>query len=147
LTLAAPEDATPAIAPGDTPGGGYLDLGLFGITPQPIGDEQNINFDVPAYLFGDKSYTRIGVDSNGYISVGGSDSAADISFEPQTFPDDTPPNGVLAPYWTDLDGSSADGIRANVLTDGVNSWIVVEWKVHLYGDLTPAGARSMQVWI
>jgi len=146
ITLAAPEDATPAIAPGDSPSG-YLDLAGFGITPQAIGDEQNINFNVPDFRFGDKTYTRLGVDSNGYISVGGSDSASDITFEPQTLPDPTPPNGVLAPYWTDLNGSGAPGIRVGVLTDGTDSWIVVQWNVHIYSDTTATGARSMQVWI
>ncbi|MGZ4693547.1 MAG: S8 family serine peptidase [Acidimicrobiales bacterium] len=146
VTLAAPEDATPAIAPGDTPGGGFLDLADFGISPQAIGDEQNVNFSVPTYQFGDRSYSRIGVDSNGYVSVGGSDSASDISFEPQTFPDATPPNGVLAPYWTDLNGSGAPGIRVGVLA-GPNSWIVVQWNTHVYSDATATGARSMQVWI
>ena len=146
ITLAAPEDATPAIASGSSPAG-FLPLDQFGVDPVAIGDEQNINFNVPDYVFGDQSYSRLGVDSNGYLSIGGSDSASDITFEPQTLPDPTPPNGVLAPYWTDLDGSGAEGIRATTLTDGVNTWIVVEWRVHLYGDLTPAGARAMQVWI
>jgi len=147
VALAAPADATPAIATGDTPGDGFLDLSLFGIAPQAIGDEQNINFSTPGYTFGDKTYTRVGVDSNGYVSVGGSDDASDISFEPQTFPDPTHPNGVLAAYWTDLDGGGAVGIRVGTLTDGVDTWIVVQWNTHVYGDSSPAGARSMQVWI
>jgi len=146
VTLAAPEDATPSIAAGSSPAG-YLDLAGFGIEAQTIGDEQNINFNVPTYQFGDKTYTRLGVDSNGYISVGGSDSASDITFERQTLPDPTPPNGVLAPYWTDLNGSGAPGIRVGTLTDGVNSWIVVQWNVHIYSDPTATGARNMQVWI
>ena len=87
------------------------------------------------------------MDSNGYVSVGGSDDASDISFEPQTFPDPTHPNGVLAAYWTDLDGGGAVGIRVGTLTDGVDTWIVVQWNTHVYGDSSPAGARSMQVWI
>jgi hypothetical protein len=146
VTLAAPEDATPAIAPGPSPAG-YLDLADFGVTPVSIGDEENINFNVPNYTFGDKTYSRIGIDSNGYISVGGSDSASDITFEPQTLPDPTPPNGVLAPYWTDLNGSGAEGIRASTLTDGTFHWVVVQWNVHIYSDSTATGARSMQVWI
>ncbi len=147
VVLAAPEDATPAIAVGDTPAGGYLDLEAFGITPTAIGDEQNINYNVPAYVFGDTTYTRLGIDSNGYVSVGGSNSASDISFIPQTFPDATPPNGVLAPYWTDLNGSGAEGVRIATLTDGSDTWIVVQWDTHIYSDSTATGARSMQVWI
>ena len=90
LTLAAPEDAIPAIAPGDTPGGGYLDLGLFGITPtsRSVTRRSSTSTSRPTSS-ATRRYTRIGVDSNGYVVVGGSDSASDISFEPQTFPDPT----------------------------------------------------------
>ena len=147
VTLVAPADGVPAIAPGDTPGGGYLDLGLFGVTPIAIGDEDNINFSVPPYLFGGKTYGRLGIDSNGYISVGGSDDSSDITFIPQTLPDPTPPNGVLAPYWTDLDGTGANGVSIAVLDDGVNAWIVVQWDTQLFGVPTLDGNRKMQVWI
>jgi len=146
VTLAAPKDAIPAIAAGDTPRGGYLDLAFFNIPATPIGDEDNVNFGVPGYVFGGKTYTTIGVDSNGYVSVGGG-TAADISFLPQTFPDPTRPNGVLAPYWTDLDGKDAPGIRVGSVSDGTNSWIVVQWNTHVFGDASLAGTRAMQVWI
>lgn len=156
VVLAAPKDAIPAIATiadSDTPGGGYLDLKLFGIPLQPILDEENLNFTVPGgYLYGGKTYGRIGVVSNGYMVVGGSDSQSDISYLPQTFPDVTPPNGVLAPYWTDLDGTDkngtgATGVRVASLGDGVNNWMVVQWNTHVFGDYSAAGARNMQVWI
>ena len=60
--------------------------------------------------FGGKTYTRIGVDSNGYIDPGGSAGATTSTSQPQTLPDPAPPNNVLAPYWTDLDGTGAPGI-------------------------------------
>ena len=87
------------------------------------------------------------MDSNGYISVGGTLDAADISFLPQTFPNPAKPNGVLAPYWTDLDGKDAPGITVGSLSDGMNSWIVVQWNTHVFGDPSAAGTRAMQVWI
>jgi hypothetical protein len=146
-TLAPPKDAIPAISSGDTPGGGYLDLSAFGIAPSPIGDEENVNFSVPGYVFGGRTYTEIGVDSNGYISVGGSTDASDISFLPQTLPDPARPNGVLAPYWTDLSGDSAPGISVGVLASGADRWIVVQWDVHVWGDTSATGTRKMQVWI
>jgi hypothetical protein len=150
VVLAAPKDAIPAIAPVPEAGtpAGYLDLATLGISPEPIGDEVNVNFTVPDFLYGGKTYGQIGVDSNGYLVVGGSNSATDISFLPQTFPDSTPPDGVLAPYWTDMDGSGAPGISVGAATDGTNSWLVVQWNVHVFGVSTAAGgARNMQVWI
>ncbi len=143
--LAPPKDAIPAIAPGDTPGGGFLDLAGFGIAPIAIGDEQAQNFTVPAFDFGGRSYSRIGVVSNGYIVINGANSQQDITYIPQTLPDAAPPNGVLAPYWTDLDGTDEIGIYVGTLTDGVNTWLVVQWNVHVFGNAD--NDRSFQTWI
>lgn len=154
VILAAPKDAIPAIAAaasGSTPGGGYFGLEAFGVPATPIGDEENVNFTVPGYVFGGKTYTAIGVDSNGYISVGGTSDPADISFLPQMFPDPAKPNGVLAPYWTDLDGTGAPGIRVGLLSDGTSDWLVVQWNTHVWVPnpltATAADTRVMQVWI
>src|SRR5204863_7305169 len=57
------------------------------------------------------------------------------------------PNGVLATYWTDLDGSGRPGISVGVLTDGVNNWVVVQWDVHIFGNTNPDGVRRMQLWL
>ena len=147
LTLPGQKDAIPSIAAGDTPGGGFLDLGLFGIAPNPIADDANQNYSVPTFLYGGKPYGSIGVDSNGYVVVGGTDDPADIAFKPQTFPDPQRPNGVLAAYWTDLDGGGSPGISVAVLSDGVNNWVVVQWDVHIFGNAAPDGVRRMQVWL
>ena len=146
--LAGQKDAIPSIAAGETPVGGFLDLAAYGIKPTAIGDEANQNYDLPApFHYGGKTYTTVGVDSNGYLIVGGASDAADIAFQPQNFPDPTRPNGVLAPYWTDLDGTARPGISVATLGDGVNNWTVVQWDVHIFGDLSPAGVRRMQVWL
>lgn len=142
-TLAARQPDKPTIAPGAGPSG-YLPLDSFGITPQAIGDEQALNFTVPAYVFAGKSYTRLGVVSNGYTVAGGTNGSDDIAFAPQTLPDPDRPNGVLAPYWTDLDGTGAPGVFVASLTDGVNRWIVVEWRVNLFGTTS---TKVFQQWI
>jgi hypothetical protein len=143
------KDAVPTIADGTGPAGGYLPLSLFGVAPNPIGDEQNLNFTTPAYVFGGRTYTRLGVDSNGYVSIGGTSDPSDISSHPQHLPDPKQPNGVLAPYWSDLDGSGTGpyGVSVGLLTDGTHHWIVVQWEVHVIGDTTADGARSFQAWI
>ena len=92
VTLAAPEDATPAIAPGVSPAG-YLDLDLFGVAPTSIGDEQNINFNVPAYQPRGQDLHPHRGRLNGTLRRR-QRQRDDITFEPQTLPD-PPPNGVL----------------------------------------------------
>ena len=145
VTLAGQSDSIPSIAPGLSPAG-YLPLSLFGIAPiAGVGDESISNFNVPAFTLGGTTYTRIGVVSNGYVVLGGG-TGGDVDYVPQTLPDPTPPNGVLAPYWTDLnnDAAGAEGIRIGTLSDGVSTWLVVDWSMNLWG--TP-DIRNMQVWI
>jgi Fibronectin type-III domain len=140
--LAGGVESTPTVAPGASPAG-FIPLSLFGVTPIGIGDEQIVNLNVPAFEYNDATWDRIGVDSNGYIVVGGG-AQADNDPTPQTFPDPARPNNVMAPFWTDLDGTGAPGILATVLTDGVNSWIVVEWQVNVFGTTSN---RHFQVWL
>ncbi|WP_433512081.1 S8 family serine peptidase [Nonomuraea sp. CA-143628] len=142
-TLAGRQPDKPTIAPGAGPAG-YLPLDAFGITPTPIGDEQALNFTVPAFTFAGKTYTRIGVVSNGYSVAGGTNGADDIAFLPQTLPDPARPNAVLASYWTDLDGTGAPGVFAATLTDGVSRWLVLEWRVHTFGT---SDIKVFQQWI
>jgi hypothetical protein len=144
--LAPPKDAIPAITSGDTPAGGFLDLrGFSSATVFALGDETATNFNVPAFDFGGRMYNSIGVVSNGYIVINGAHGQQDISYIPQHLPDAAAPNGVLAPFWSDLDGTGEDGGRIVSLSDGVHNWVVVQWDVHVFGDL--AEHRSMQVWI
>ncbi|SDR12427.1 S8 family serine peptidase [Thermostaphylospora chromogena] len=143
VKLAGREPHRPDIAPGAGPAG-YLPLDLFGITPDPIGDEEAVNYTVPPFVFAGKTYSRIGVTSNGYTVVGGVNDPAQISATPQRFPDPAAPNGVLATYWTDLDGTSAPGLLVALLTDGVDDWLVVEWRVHVRGT---SDLKVFQQWI
>nr|BFE89125.1 hypothetical protein GCM10020093_117260 [Planobispora longispora] len=141
--LAARQPDRPGIAPGTGPSP-YLPLDAFGVTPTPIGDEQALNFTVPAFTFAGKTYTRIGVVSNGYAVAGGTTGSADIEVTPQTLPDPARPNGVLAPYWTDLDGTGAPGVLATILTDGTSDWLVVEWRLNVFGT---TDLKVFQQWI
>jgi subtilisin family serine protease len=141
-TLAARQPDKPVIGPGSLVG--YLPLDLFGITPTPIGDEQALNFNVPPYVFAGQTYNRIGVVSNGYSVAGGTSSNDDVQFAPQTLPDPARPNNVLAPYWTDLDGAGTPGVYAGTLTDGVGTWLVLEWRVNLFGTTSQ---KVFQQWI
>ena len=148
---------TPALAPqivafnktpGGSPAGGYLPLSAFGIAPiAGMGDETIVNFNTPAFRFGGETYTSLGVVSNGYTVIGGG-TAEDVLFDPPaTSPDANRPNNVLGGYWTDLDPSqSGAAVRIGTLTDGVRTWIVIDWNnVPVFAQSSQR--QSFQQWI
>ena len=143
LDGAQPPDVS--IGPGPTPAG-YLPLSQFGIAPiSGVGDETITNYTVPAFTYAGETYASIGIVSNGYAVVGGGTSA-DIQYINQSLPNPTPPNNVLASFWTDLDPGKAGAMRIAILTDGVNDWIVLEWEgVREYGSA--ANLHSFQIWV
>jgi hypothetical protein len=140
--LAGNHPGVPSVAPGTSPGG-FIPLSLFGVTPIPVGDESILNFNVPPYVFAGETFNRLGVTSNGYAVAGGG-TGEDVEFDPPGAPNPARPNNVLAPFWTDLDGTGAPGILIAVLTDGVDDWIVVEWQVNVFGS---SSNRHFQTWI
>lgn len=142
VSLSGAMPGVPSLAPGTI--AGYLPLSDFGVAPEPIGDEDVINFNVPAFVYGGQTYTRIGIDTNGYAIVGGGTSEDNNCCELTQIPDPARPNNVLAPFWTDLDGTNDQGILATVLTDGVDDWLVVEWQVDVWGTNSN---RHFQIWI
>ncbi|MEJ7582759.1 MAG: S8 family serine peptidase [Acidimicrobiales bacterium] len=137
--------ATPTVAPGETPGPGYLDLEEFDIPPEPLGDEDFLTLDTDPYLYGGDTFSTLGISSNGYLVAGGGTSE-DNTFEPQALPDPARPNNVLAAFWSDLDGSGTEGLRAAILSDSVtgDAWVLIQWDVYLFGTTTPVAA---QVWV
>jgi uncharacterized repeat protein (TIGR01451 family) len=142
LDAADPPDVS--IAPGTSPAG-YLPLSLFG-TPAitGVGDDTITNFGVPEFSYAGETWTSVGVGSNGYVVVGGGTSQ-DISVVNQNFPNPTHPNNVLAAFWTDLNPAAAGALRIEILTDGVDEWLVIEWDgVRNFSDAT---THSFQIWI
>lgn len=135
----------PAVAPGASPYG-YVPLDAF---PDPlivpVGDEEILNLELggSTFTFAGNQFGTIGITSNGYAVAGGG-SAEDVAFEGPGVPDPARPNNVLAPFWTDLDGTGETGILANVLSDGTNAWLVVEWRLHVFGN--PTADRVFQLW-
>ena len=124
---------------------GYLPLIDFGIAPiAAVGDETISNFSVPAFTFGGQTYTRLGVVSDGYLVVGGG-TGADVNYINQHLPDSTPPNNVLAPFWTDFNPSAGGAIRIGTLTDGTNTWLVVDYAA--VKEYSTIRTNSFEVWI
>ena len=98
--------------------GGYISLSALGVAPVAIGDEQILNFNAPAFEFAGQEWTRIGIDSNGYLIVGGGSSEDNNCCNLPAGPDPARPNNILAPFWTDLDGTGAPGIFAATVSGG-----------------------------
>jgi hypothetical protein len=142
VTLAGGQAGVPSVDPGSL--AGYIPLDLFGIAPIPISDEEIINFNVPAFVFNGVTYSRLGVDSNGYLLAGGGTAEDNNCCNLPDGPDPARPNNMLAPFWSDLDGTGAEGIFAAVLTDGVDNWLVIEYRVNVFGTTSE---RVFQTWI
>ncbi len=133
------------IAAGTSPAG-YLPLSGFGIVPVPgVTDDSVTDFTVPAFSFAGETYTKVGFSSNGYVVIGGSTGPADNSITNQNFPNSTLPNNVLAPFWTDLNPAAAGALRIGVLTDGVDTWIVLDWAA--VREFSTANSNSFEIWI
>lgn len=144
-TLAPAEPPDVAIAE-DPNAMEYLPLSAFGITPiAGVGDETIVNYNVPAYEYAGETYTRLGVVSNGYLVVGGG-TGADVEYLNQNLPDATPPNNVLAPFWTDLNPGAGGAIRIGILSDNSgNDWLVVDYAA--VKEYSTATNNTFQVWI
>ncbi len=57
----------------------------------------------------------------------------------------TPPNNVLAPFWTDLNPSVGGALRVGILGDGSDSWLILDWEgVPNWGD---GELNDFQIWI
>jgi hypothetical protein len=123
-------------------------LSRLGVAPiAGVGDETLLNFTLPqSFKYGSEEYTRIALTSNGYAVVG-CGTAQDLNFAPPAaWPSPARPNNVLAPYWSDLNPEAGGALRATILTDGVNRWLVAEWEnVPTFSDA--AQTRSFQLWI
>jgi subtilisin family serine protease len=142
VVLTPNELGVPSVDPGSL--AGFIPLEPFGIQPIAIGDEEIINFNVPPYVYGGQSFTQLGVDSNGYTVVGPATAQDNNCCNLPPGADPSLPNNMLAPFWTDLDGTGADGIRIATLTDGVDTWIVIEHDVNVFGT---SSNRHFQTWI
>ena len=150
---------SPALAPtvdGMTLGGGqpygFIPMSALGVDPEPaFEDEQISNYNTDPFQFGSETYSSIGVDSNGYLVIGGGTAEDNNCCDPQTFPDAARPNNVLAPFWTDLNPEDGGSIYVAGVGDGVDNWVVVEWEeIPEWGSAaSPGGAVSytFQVWI
>jgi subtilisin family serine protease len=142
-TLAGRKPGSPSVGAGEL--FGYVSMAGLGVVPDTIRDEEVINYNVPDFVYNGQKFSRVGVDANGYLIVGGGTTEDNECCNlPAKLPDPARPNNILAPFWTDLDGTGAAGVYADTVSDGTNDWFVVEWQVNVKGTTSN---RHFQVWI
>jgi len=131
------------LAPGSSPAGGYLGLSLFGIAPiAGVGDDTEHTFTVPSFRFGGDIYTSLTMSSNGYLTVGGNPATSPVN---QLLPQLGSPDGIIAPFWTNLDPTLGGSLRIGTLTDGSNTWIVLDWD-HVR-NASDTATNTFEVWL
>jgi uncharacterized repeat protein (TIGR01451 family) len=130
---------------------GYFPLASLGITP--FGCPSNCDdgafiLNIPSFVYNGQSYSQVIWSVNGTLEAGIASLQA-TSFANQNLPDPTPPNNLLAPFWTDLNmGADGDGAewRVGVLNAGPDQFTVYEWdNIPLFGDLS--NRYSFQIWV
>jgi hypothetical protein len=101
-----------------------------------MGDESIVNFTVPRVQVRQRrSYTRVGVVSNGYVVIGGG-TAQDVAYLNQSpSPRPTRPNNIVAPFWSDLNPGASGAVRVGSLTDGTTN--VARRRLRRGADLQP----------
>lgn len=141
-----PPLVTVAVDPTASPAG-YLGLSQFpGNTVVDLTDESIVNFIVPPYLYAGELYNQIGIVSNGYLVAGGGTESDVIFANFAPLPSPTAPNNILAPFWTDLNPEAGGQVLVNFLTDGVSTWMIIEYE-QTPNFTSSAEINTFQVWI
>ncbi|RUO21454.1 S8 family serine peptidase [Aliidiomarina haloalkalitolerans] len=94
-------------------------------------DDQRLGLTVSSVggiTYNGVNYGQVQISPNGFLNFG--DQNHNGSFIPQTMPDATPPNNVVAPMWADfaLGGDLGGNVYFAVFTLSGQSWLVVEWN-------------------
>lgn len=92
-----------------------------------VSDALDIGFDFEFY---ENVYRRVSVSTNGFLFFsGGGDS-----FFNAPMPQDTPPNGLIAPFWDDLELGSGQVYARQIEQGGQRAFVVAWSQVQRYGS-------------
>ena len=83
-----------------------------------------LNIGFPVTYFG-QSYSTAYVSSNGFLALGSSAGATPTSNA--AIPTTAAPNGVVAPFWDDLNPAAGGAVYAGVTGSAPNRTLHVEW--------------------
>jgi uncharacterized repeat protein (TIGR01451 family) len=131
-------------------------LGFFSIASfvLPFGcpsncDDGGFGIDVPSFVYNGQTYDSVILSVNGTLEAGTASGLA-ASAGNQNLPSTTPPNNLMAPFWTDLDmGADGDGAEwyVGVFLVGLPDTVTIyEWNnIPLFGDTSRR--YSFQIWV
>jgi cysteine-rich repeat protein len=123
-------DSFPPLA-ADAPAFAFADVAQSGATRLPLDDEEGHLQALPlgfTFQFYGRPYTAVSVSPDGFVTFL---PDADSGCCGQRLPDGTPPNGLVAGLWKDLDPSlstPAGGVYYQALGTAPNRQFVVEFK-------------------
>ena len=99
----------------DTTGGTTVTLG-----DEVFSDAINLGFSFP---FFDQTFSAAYINDNGYVELGGTFD----EYENVAIPDGNAPNGIIAPFWDDLDTGTGT-VRYKLFGNAPNRYWVAEWN-------------------
>jgi uncharacterized repeat protein (TIGR01451 family) len=134
--------------------GGYITLeGL--LPPHPctgLCDDDWFEASGLDFWFQGQQIDTLYVNTNGFVTLTPPQGALNV---PQRLPDPALPNGVIAPFWTDLDlqGDESDTAGGGHIYTGIvrsdanpAGWTVIEWREAQHWGV-PHLTYSFQLWI
>jgi len=131
----------------DAPAIAFLDVAQSGATKLALADEEDQLQPLPlgfVFQFYGQPYTAVSVSPDGFLTfLPGADSGCCG----QRMPDATPPNGLVAGLWKDLDPSEAApaaGVYYQALGTAPNRQFVVEFK-QVPEHLDPAVSNTFEI--
>lgn len=134
-------------SPGNAPAG-YLSLASMSIAPFPKPgnpDEGGWLINGMDFIYEGQPVNQVIWSVNGTVEAGIA-SGSTASFMNLQLPSASPPNSLLAPFWSDLDMTSAGNWYLATLTAGPTSFTVFEWEnVPAFDE--PTTSFTFQIWI
>ncbi|MDE0883552.1 MAG: hypothetical protein OSB21_13250, partial [Myxococcota bacterium] len=96
--------------------------------PRVDGEVTDLLFTFPYY--GDE-YSSVNISSNGFIFLGDGGNSPERQYASRRLPDNNPPDGVIAPAWTDW--NPGVGRNSGVWVHSTETEYVVVWRSPYYG--------------
>ena len=127
---------------------GFIPLAALGVAPFALPsncDDGAWIINVPTFSYGGNNYSQVIWSVNGAIEAGTASGLA-LSASNRDMPDATPPNNLLAPFWTDINLCAGGSWSIAVLNAGPRQFTVYEWTdAPLFGDNSLR--YTFQIWV